>query len=60
MTKATTIIDIQDDPDLETLPSTFIIENPPPPLQLPNLLTTNPHQTTTSEPMHLDLPETEE
>jgi hypothetical protein len=60
MTKATTIIDIQDDPDPETLSSTFIIEHPPPPLQLPNLITTSPHQTITSEPMQLDHPETEE
>jgi hypothetical protein len=59
MTKATTIIDIQDDPDPETIPATLIIEQPPP-LQLPNLLTTIPHQTTTSEPMQLDHPETEE
>jgi hypothetical protein len=59
MTKATTIIDIQDDPDPETILATLIIEQPPP-LQLPNLLTTIPHQTTTSEPMQLDHPETEE
>jgi hypothetical protein len=54
MTKATTIIDIQDDPEPETFPSTFIIDHPPPPLQLPNLITTSPHHTITSEPMQLD------
>jgi hypothetical protein len=57
MTKATTIIDIQDDPEPETLPSTVVVEHPPPPLQLPNLITTSPHQTMTSEPMQLDPPE---
>jgi hypothetical protein len=56
MTKATTIIDIQDDPEPETFLSTVIIEKPPP-LQLPNLITVGPHQTMTSEPMQLDPPE---
>jgi hypothetical protein len=56
MTKATTIIDIQDDPDTETFLSTIIFEHPPPPLQLPNLLTTIPHQTTPSNPIQLDHP----
>jgi hypothetical protein len=59
MTKATTIIDIQDDPDPETILPTLIIEQPPP-LQLPNLLTTIPHQTTASESMQLDHPKTKE
>ena len=57
MTKDTTIINIQDDPEPETLLSTFVIEHPPPPLQLPNLITFSPHQTTTLEPMQLDQPE---
>jgi hypothetical protein len=58
MVKSSTIIDIQDDPKLETFPSTFITENPPSPLpQLPNPITTSPPQTTTPEPMHLDQPE---
>jgi hypothetical protein len=54
MTKATTIIDIQDDPDPEPIPSTIVVEQPPLPLQLPNLLTTAPHQTTTLEQMQPD------
>jgi hypothetical protein len=58
-TKATPIIDIQDDPEPETFLSTPIVEQPPPPLQLPNLLTATPHQTTTSELMQFDHPETE-
>jgi hypothetical protein len=57
--KATTIIDIQDDPEPETFPSTFITEHPPspPPPQSPNPTTTSPPQTTTPEPMQLDQPE---
>jgi hypothetical protein len=47
MTKSTTIIDIQDDPDPETILATLIIEKPPP-LQLPNLITVIPHQTIAS------------
>jgi predicted metal-dependent TIM-barrel fold hydrolase len=54
--KATAIIDIQDDSELKTFPSTVIIEQSPP-LQLPNLITASPHQTITSEPMQLDHPE---
>jgi hypothetical protein len=59
MTKATTIIDIQDDPDPETILDTLIIEQPPP-LQLPNLPTSIPHQIIASETMQLNHPETEE
>jgi hypothetical protein len=57
--KATTIIDIQDDLEPETLLSTFFTEHPPspPPPQSPNLATTSPPQTTTPEPMQLDHPE---
>jgi hypothetical protein len=57
--KATTIIDIQDDPEPETFPSTFVTEHPPspPPPQSPNPTTTSPPQTTTPEPMQLDQPE---
>jgi hypothetical protein len=50
ITKSTTIINIQDDPNPEKIPATFIIEKPPP-LQLPNLLTAIPHHTTASELM---------
>jgi len=48
--KATLIIDIHDDSEPETFLSTFIIEHRPP-LQLPNLITASPHQTTTLEMM---------
>jgi hypothetical protein len=57
MTKATTVIDIQDDLEPETLLSIVVIDHPPPSLQLPNLITFSPHQTTTLEPMQLDQPE---
>jgi hypothetical protein len=60
MTKDTTIIDIQDDLDYETFPSTNIVEHPPPPLQLPNLIMSSPHQTITIEAIHLDHLETKE
>jgi len=51
-TKATTIIDIQDDPEPETFSSIVVTEKPPP-LQLPNLITAGPHHTTTSKMMQL-------
>jgi hypothetical protein len=57
--KSTTIIDIQDDLEPETLPSTFFTEQPPspPPPQSPNLATTSPHHPTTQKPMQFDQPE---
>jgi hypothetical protein len=60
MARATHIIDIQDDPEPDTTPSTTIItEKPPSPPQpqSPPQETTIPSQTIDPEPMQLDPPE---
>jgi hypothetical protein len=60
MARATQIIDIQDDPEPDTTPSTTIItEQPPSPPQpqSPPREITIPSQTTDPEPMQLDPPE---